>query len=134
MESRLGPLRFPSDISMVRLLAASVPVVCGLAGSLWILRRRARIGREQARDAELKRIAAIIQRLGTYCGAGADQGAGEEVNDFTVVANGEECQGCGSLIYGKAFHLPRLPGYHCSVECVKAHLASLDIPIPHTNP
>lgn len=111
---------------MLRWIEILLPFFSGLAGSVWILRRRARIKRELLARPDRKQIAAMIQRLSDYCRSGAP--AAEEAGDFEILANGEECQGCGSLIYGRAFRLPHLPGYHCSVECLKVHLASLDIP------
>ena len=102
-----------------------VPVFSGFAAGVWML-RRARMKRELMSRPDAKQIAAMIQRLGDYCSNCAP--AGEGTNDFQIISHGEECRGCGSLIYGTAFRLPHLPGYHCSVECVKAHLASLDIP------
>jgi hypothetical protein len=81
--------------------------------------------REHGHQAELERISTVLQRLSDY--RAAEETAHEETENFVVPANGEACQGCGSVINGEAFQLPRLPGYHCSLACIKAHLSSLDI-------
>ena len=111
---------------MLRWIEIALPVLSALAAGVWILRRRALARRELLSRPDAQQIAAMIQRLSDYCCSG--QSAREKASDFEVVANGEECRGCGSLIYGTALRLPHLPGFHCSLECVKGHLASLDIP------
>lgn len=112
---------------MTGVLVVSLPLLVGVG--VWVLtcslRRRNRIEEEFRREWELRRHAAIIRGLSNH--VGRVQGAEEGTIDFKVAAHGEPCGGCGVQIYGEAFRLPHLSGYHCSVECVKAHLSAGNI-------
>lgn len=44
------------------------------------------------------------------------------VEQFQTEGCGEQCEGCGLRVYGKALSIPRLSGIHCSVACVETRL------------
>jgi hypothetical protein len=41
---------------------------------------------------------------------------------FQVEGCADSCAGCGLVIRGTAYRVPRLAGLHCNIECVEVHL------------